>query len=60
VARRPPTPVEFDSKNPLHLDYVRYSACLWAKVWGVAPTHHDPRSEADNDYLRNVPWLFLS
>lgn len=53
-AKRPPTPVQFDPKNSLHLDYVRYSACLWAKVWGVVPTHHDPRNEADNDYLRKI------
>jgi hypothetical protein len=46
--------VQFDPKNSLHLDYVRYSACLWAKVWGVVPTHHDPRNEADNDYLRKI------
>lgn len=46
--------MQFDPKNSLHLDYVRYSACLWAKVWGVVPTHHDPRNEADNDYLRKI------
>jgi len=36
-AKRPPTPLEFDAQNPLHLDYVRYSACLFAKIWGVQP-----------------------
>ncbi|KAL6048271.1 Ubiquitin-like modifier-activating enzyme 6 [Balamuthia mandrillaris] len=53
-AKRPPTVLKFDSKNSLHLDFIRYAAALYAKTWGIQPQHVDPRSEEDNDYLRKV------
>jgi len=53
-AKRPPVPIKFDAQDPLHLDFVRYCAALWAKVWGLQPAHCDPRSEEDNEYIRKV------
>ncbi len=53
-AKRAPTPITFDPKDDLHLDLVRYASCLWAKIWNVPITHCDPRSDADNDYIRKV------
>jgi len=53
-AKRPPTVIEFNPEEPLHLDFIRYCACLYAKIWGITPLHFDPRNENDNLFLKKV------
>jgi len=36
------------------MDFIRYAACLYAKVWGIKPVHCDPRSDSDTVFLQKI------
>lgn len=35
--KRPPHPIEFDSKDPLHLEFVQAAANIYAHIFGLKP-----------------------
>ena len=48
--KRPPTPINFDSSDPLHVQFIQHFAFLWAQVWGIeqdVPDIDDLRKIAD-------------
>ena len=36
LPKRPPTPLNFDLNNDLHVQFVSSFACLWANIWKIA------------------------
>lgn len=42
--KRCPSPIEFDSENPLHLDFVYHGACLRAENYGFSTAEMTPES----------------
>eukprot|EP00163_Fabomonas_tropica_P025710 TRINITY_DN4500_c0_g1_i3.p1 TRINITY_DN4500_c0_g1~~TRINITY_DN4500_c0_g1_i3.p1 ORF type:complete len:1158 (-),score=246.08 TRINITY_DN4500_c0_g1_i3:101-3457(-) len=56
LPKRQPTPLTFDPEDPLHVNFVYHSACIWAAVYGVAIGTRDEAVEVSRA-TPEVPWV---